>query len=158
MTVRGARLEDARAIARIHVDGWRAAYRGILPDDVLAAQSVDRREGQWREWIPLGRALVAEHDGEVVGFAGVIAETGEIAALYVDPGHWRRGAGRALARASMAQLRDAGCDHAALWVFEENDGARAFYAALGFRPDGAVDEVRHGVRQLRLVAGLDSTL
>ncbi len=158
MTVRGARLDDARAIARIHVDAWRAAYAGILADEVLAAQSVDRREGQWREWIPLGRALVAEHEAEVVGFAGILVETGEIAALYVDPRHWRRGAGRALTRAAMERLREAGCENAALWVFEANHSARAFYAALGFAPDGAVSIHERGVAQLRLCAGLEGTL
>jgi len=158
MNVRAARLEDARAIAEVHVAAWHAAYRGLVADDVIAERTVERREAQWREWIPISRALVAEDGGEIVGFAGVILETGEIAALYVDPRHWRRGAGRALLEGAKERLREAGCPDAALWVFEENHAARAFYEALGFAPDGAVDTGEHGARQLRMVAGLDSTL
>jgi len=28
-----ATLSDAKEIARIHVDTWRAAYRGIVPEE-----------------------------------------------------------------------------------------------------------------------------
>ena len=33
--IRRARPEDAEAVARVHVAGWRHAYRGLLPDDYL---------------------------------------------------------------------------------------------------------------------------
>ena len=48
MLVRAATIEDARAIATIHVETWRAAYAGIVPAAHLAALSIDEREVRWR--------------------------------------------------------------------------------------------------------------
>jgi hypothetical protein len=36
MVIREARLDDALAIARVHVDTWLSTYRGIVPEDYLA--------------------------------------------------------------------------------------------------------------------------
>jgi len=40
MAIRTARFQDARQIAEVHVDSWRAAYRGIVPDSLLEGLSV----------------------------------------------------------------------------------------------------------------------
>ena len=41
MNVRPARPEDARRIAEIHVETWRATYPGVMPQEVLDGLSVD---------------------------------------------------------------------------------------------------------------------
>ena len=57
MIIRPARPDDANAIARIHVETWRDAYAGILPDRVLVNMSISREKGGWsstllnREWV-----------------------------------------------------------------------------------------------------------
>ena len=43
MLVRASTVSDARRIAYIHVETWRAAYRGQMPDAVLDALDVERR-------------------------------------------------------------------------------------------------------------------
>jgi hypothetical protein len=53
-TVRRAALADAAAIAGVHVRAWRAGYRAIVPDAVIAAQSVSERTGQWQGWLSGG--------------------------------------------------------------------------------------------------------
>jgi hypothetical protein len=47
MILREARPADAAKIARVHVDGWRTTYRGIVPDDYLAALSYEAQERSW---------------------------------------------------------------------------------------------------------------
>jgi hypothetical protein len=47
--IRSATPGDARAIATIHVEAWRAAYRGIVPDEYLDSLSIDGRESTWRQ-------------------------------------------------------------------------------------------------------------
>ena len=42
MDISRASPEDAYAIAKIHVDSWREAYRTILPAEYLAALSVKK--------------------------------------------------------------------------------------------------------------------
>jgi GNAT superfamily N-acetyltransferase len=151
--VRPARVDDAPAIARIQTRGWQVAYRHVFPPVRLDAGGfVD--EGRWRERIvhpPRGWAtIVADSSGAVAGFACVgpsrdQLDVGELYAIYVDPGRWRSGAGRALiAEAERALAGRWG--EATLWVLEENPRAQAFYAAAGWTPDGARKaEERFGV-------------
>ena len=72
--VRAATSVDAPAIARINVDSWLAAYRGIVSDRFLSRISTSARERAWRERI-LGDktrvTLVAERDRELVGYCGL---------------------------------------------------------------------------------------
>lgn len=93
---------DARRIAEVHVRSWKAAYRGILPDPLLDGLSVDDRERSWHALLSGDRdrwlTFVAEGTDGLAGFcsmatpsleAGAGEKTAEIAALYVDPEHWR---------------------------------------------------------------------
>lgn len=150
MRVRRAAPGDAAAVAGIHVRSWQAAYRGLMPDELLDGLSVAEREGMWRE-IASGRAeghllFVAERDGQLVGFCALAApgrdddagdDEAEIGALYVDPESWRSGAGRALIDVALSHLRSAGWREVTLWVLRDNQPALDFYAAHQFRPDGA---------------------
>lgn len=88
---------------------------------------------------------VLEADGIMVGFccSGSSeldvrdAHTGELHTLYVDPPHWRLGAGRRLITAALEGLRARGYQSAAAWVVTQNQSARRFYEAMGWRWDGA---------------------
>jgi GNAT superfamily N-acetyltransferase len=168
VVVRPAAEPDAAAIAGIHVRGWRAAYRGLVPEPLLAGLSLERRERGWRELIAAGRApsltLVGEVDGVVAGFCSVIAPTrdggappwtAEVAAIYVEPVRWRGGVGGALLERSLRDLAEDGWRRATLWVLERNDGAVAFYRRFGFAPDGAVKEdAALEAREVRMVRAL----
>ena len=167
MIVRTAVFADAEAIARIHVATWRAAYRGILPDETLAALSEDTRARQWREWLgDQSRGivvLVAEIDAAVAGFASLgpsrddDAALGawEIHAIYIDFPHWRAGLGRDLVARAVETSRTKGATRLTLWVLARNDAACRFYEAVGFALDGAlkvdhigpteVVELRYGI-------------
>jgi len=49
--IRPATLTDAAAVARVHVESWKVAYRGIMPDDVIARTDLAYRTGFWAERI-----------------------------------------------------------------------------------------------------------
>jgi GNAT superfamily N-acetyltransferase len=90
-----------------------------------------------RRWPP----LVAEVDGQIVGFVSVGAgreegADGELYAIYVHPDHWGTGIGRSLIEAGEARLRELGHREAVLWVLEDNPRARRFYEAAGWATDG----------------------
>ena len=164
-SVRRATPADAAAIAEVHGRSWQVAYRGIVPDDVLDGLSVVQRERVWADLLarddggPL--VLVGEHDGHVIGFCSALTQGrddpdhAEITAIYVDPGHWRAGAGSALLGAALAELRAAHCAAVRLWVFAGNERALAFYRCFGFAADGAemIDE-SSGRGEIRLRAPL----
>jgi GNAT superfamily N-acetyltransferase len=131
--IRPGTAADAEAVARVQVQTWQAAYADVLPHEPLMALSPEGRAEGWRNSPP----LVAEVDGQVVGFVSVGASRdeggdGELFAIYVLPDHWGTGIGRALIEAGEAHLRELGHGEADLWVLEDNARARRFYEAAGW--------------------------
>ncbi len=149
--IRPATLDDAAAIAEVHVRSWQWAYRGQLPDEYLDGLSstierrIEARRTELAHLPPEHRWWVAEQAGQIVGFA--ITEpshdddapplTGEVALIYLLPEAAGKGIGRALFAQAVADLRERGYQRATLWVLESNARARHFYEAAGWRPDGA---------------------
>lgn len=147
LSIRDATRADARAIAEIHVAAWRAAYRGLIPDDYLASLSVEKRTAFWEAIIatPGPRKLaLAGLDGEIAGFClfgptrdEAPSDIAELYSVNIHPDRWRLGAGRLLCEHAFRQA--AVREHTAmtLWVLKGNDGARRFYERLGYAHDGA---------------------
>ena len=139
-TVRPAEIDDAAAIARIHVATWRTAYRGLLPDDFLASLDEAGYAERWRRTLAdrSGRVYVAEAGGAVVGFAsggreraGEDGYEGELYAIYILDEAQGRGHGRGLVRAVAGGLRELGLRDVIVWVLRDNQPARRFYERLG---------------------------
>jgi len=128
--IRPGTPEDAEAVARVHVKSWDAAYD-------LEGPSFERRVQYHHDFPP----IVAEVDGEIVGFVGVGASRdsdadGELFTIYVLPEHWGRGIGRRLIAAGEERLLELGHRHVILWVLETNPRARRFYESAGWTADG----------------------
>ena len=49
MFIRFATPDDAERLASVHVETWKSAYRGQVPDAYLDALSVQDRPGVWHE-------------------------------------------------------------------------------------------------------------
>lgn len=93
---------------------------------------------RWRgELVPDCRIVVAEAEGEMVGFVTVDPVTGYLDQIVVSPRRWRTGVGTALlgaAKAISPRLLE-------LRVNADNDRAIAFYHRHGFAVVGnAVNE------------------
>jgi ribosomal protein S18 acetylase RimI-like enzyme len=92
---------------------------------------------------PKAAIFVADHDGDVVGYAYAAVEGYDYMALrapagilhdvVVDPGHRGRGVGRALAEAALAHLRSRGAPRVVLSTAERNEAAQRLFASMGFR-------------------------
>lgn len=163
MIIRSAAPPDAEALARVHGETWRTAYRGIVPDAHLdrLASSYDKRVARWREGltnpIPGTFVLVAEQEGRVVAFATGGAERdghpvykGELWAVYVLAEFQRRGIGRRLTHAVATELQRRGFASMLVWVLRDNP-SRAFYERLGGMPAGE-KEIEIGGKKLVEVA------
>jgi ribosomal protein S18 acetylase RimI-like enzyme len=143
--VRAATLDDVEGMVAVAVQAWEEGFRGIVPAEIDAreAWAPDRLRTRLRD-DRVARA-VAEVEGRIVGFVTFGASrdrdagrrTGEIWALNVHPDLWRHGVGRALVRHALAELRRLRYREVSLWTLADSDRARAFYAACGFRHDGA---------------------
>jgi GNAT superfamily N-acetyltransferase len=147
--VRNARVEDADAVASIHVRSWQAAHRGLIDQEVLDSLSIPERTANWRGFItePLPTSLgilVAVRDGAILGWASLGSgrdvdgvNDGEVYGIYADPDAWSTGVGVALLAAAEQRIVDAGHTRAYLWVLDGNDRADGFYARQGWELDGA---------------------
>jgi len=82
--------------------------------------------------------LVAERDGELIGYAGawIIFEEGHITNLAVDPSARRTGVGKTLLAALIEGLRGAGVHSATLEVRRGNAPAITLYRSFGFSVEG----------------------
>ncbi len=143
MILRPAKTSDASGIAAVHVAGWQAAYRHLLPGAYLDALDPAEREVRWSMRLPRG-VLIAEVDGQVAGFASTgrcrdkdLPDSTELYALYLAPDRWRHGLGSALLEAVVVP-------GLVLWTLAGNGGARAFYERRGFRTDGAAKTISPG--------------
>lgn len=141
LSIRSASIVDAGAIARIHVDTWRTAYKDILPADFLERISYDRSTQWWTGVLsappPRSCLWVLESKGELIGFAfggenraQDLPFDGELQAIYVLQQHQGRGGGRLLFDAVRNSLRENGLRSMLLWVLENNP-SRTFYERLG---------------------------
>lgn len=151
VVIRRANLDDADAIAKVHVASWHAAYRGILSDEQIEARTVERRRAQWAASVeqPDRITLVAcDEGGTIQGFASTLLLDGSdggfqsyLQTLYLDPGAQQRGIGRELLRATAIELRSAGIRNMALRTLRLNP-ARQFYERLGARlaPEGIAND------------------
>jgi hypothetical protein len=97
MNIRRATSSDADALAKVHIDAWRMAYRGLVPDSYLDSLDFDLRAERWRESLATGKGetYVAEGDQGVLGFLTIEAcrdpelagePVGEIWGIYLEPG------------------------------------------------------------------------
>lgn len=121
--------DDALAIAEVHVAAWQAGYRGLVPDEVLAGLSVERREIYWRDALIVGSPMVfvARVGDELAGWVavgpcrdtGAPVDAGELWAIYLREAYWGSGTGRALWHRARQWLVGQGMRSASLWVLAE---------------------------------------
>ena len=67
------------------------------------------------------------------GDADLEPTTGQLITLYVEPGWWGTGVGRAVHDAALDRLARRGVDRVVLWVLSTNARARRFYERQGWR-------------------------
>ena len=136
MTTRGARLEDAPAIARIYNEGIEDRVATFETEPRAAEDIV----GWLEEALPL---VVVEEEGDVVAWAvahryrprAAYAGVGDFS-VYVARSERGRGLGRAAVEALITE-----CEHRGMWklvsrVFPENEASLALCQSLGFREIG----------------------
>lgn len=141
LDIRPITARDAEALAQLHTESWRSAYRGILRDEYLDGDIRLERRALWQSRFqcptPGQFGLLALCDTVEVGFAfafaGADARRGTLLDnLHVRPD--RRGGGigtrllHAVAGHVMTHYPGEGLF---LWVYELNARTRALYERLG---------------------------
>jgi GNAT superfamily N-acetyltransferase len=148
--VRHARLEDVAAMARVQADAWRAAYRGLVPDDALAGLGGPDAVAAWAEAVaaqaPRRHVLVATAGSDIVGFTTLTtagdpdldpAVDAELAVLVIDPARTRQGHASRLLAAVADLAREDGFTHLFTWAPSSDDPLRRLLVESGWAADGA---------------------
>ena len=140
MHIRKATLEDAPAIAKVHVDSWRTTYKGIIPQSFLDKLDYDKRTELWINNIsnPINEVFVALNDDEqVVGFAtgskrekNREADAADLTSIYLLEQWQGFGLGKLLLKAVMEDFHEKGFTKAYVEVLAKNK-TRAFYQYYG---------------------------
>ena len=145
--VRYAIIEDAQSIAQINVAAWKEAYKGLLPEELLASRKVDeKRINAWKKKIDdkSFTVLVYEDDGEVRGYLSAgskrddIQYAHELYAIYVDPSFQKQGVGSSLFEEYKKIIKNSSFY---LYMLKGNAKASAFYKKMGGHRDMEYDRI-----------------
>ena len=139
--VRGAKLTDAKALARVFKESWLFAYRGMIPHLHLEHMIQQRTAAWWRNALKAGEGtLVLEVAGEVAGYATFGAARqrgpfqGEIYEIYLEPTHQGLGLGEHLFESCRHALDMRKLNGLIIWALLDNTPACDFYWRRGGRP------------------------
>jgi ribosomal protein S18 acetylase RimI-like enzyme len=160
MEIREIASRDLAMVRRIARETWADTYAGVIPEDAQR-KFVERVYSDemliWRR--ERGLFLVAETDGEILGFADFNRPFDDdrvvsLAAIYVSPKEQRKGAGSKLVEEGIRRYPDA---TAIVVRFEKrNDPARRFYERHGFEKIGEceVDFLGHTSKMVEMARSL----
>lgn len=148
--VRAADTGDADELASVHLESWRWAYRGLLPDRYLNRLRQEELAARWWRRLAADDAeeaiLVVEHDERLAGFVTFgprrddpswLGYSGEVFMLYLAPELVGNGLGRRLLESAFEDLARVRCHWVVVWVLAKNERARRFYERAGMQLDGA---------------------
>jgi ribosomal protein S18 acetylase RimI-like enzyme len=134
-------IDEASAMAALHVQCWREAYSEILPNELLNSFNDETRLPMWQSVIPNADrfVLAAYDDAKPVGFVisggsdekHIEDQDGHLWGLYIAVDYGRRGIGRRLIASAASDWLARGGTSMTIGVLAENIRARSFYEALG---------------------------
>jgi N-acetylglutamate synthase-like GNAT family acetyltransferase len=141
MLIRPVKESDIPAVAKVHVESWKVAFKGILSENFLEQLKAERFEKVWGDLLKRSNRLnlLIEEHKNVIGFISfeISAEEkksteGEIIALYIDYLSWRHGAGTSLIEQAKIHMKKNGFETAFLWTMAHNAISRSFFDKTGF--------------------------
>lgn len=123
MILRRALATDVPAMAQVAVAAYNQAFAGILEPEVLAQRDAGFFEAHFAPRVQ--HMHLAEQHGQVLGYS--LVTDGHLDQLFIAPQSQGKGVGAALLEQVEAQ------GTLSLECFRDNQRARAFYEAKGWR-------------------------
>jgi ribosomal protein S18 acetylase RimI-like enzyme len=144
--IREAKLDDAQAIAKVHIKSWQETYKGVVERSYLKGLSLPERIVQWRERIKENSKdywiFIAENEkGHIVGFisGGHSRDKklrkdfeGELCAIYILKEHQNKKVGTLLIQRLWAAFVEHNILSVYVGVLKENPH-KLFYMKHGAR-------------------------
>ncbi|MDA3884449.1 MAG: GNAT family N-acetyltransferase [Candidatus Delongbacteria bacterium] len=141
ITIRKANTSDIEGIAKVHFTTMMSTYKDLMPDDFLAARTLEERTAKWNETFESDYEIffVAESEGNIVGFCGGAKNDlpdlkdkyeYELKKIYVLKEYQGQGVGKMLIKKFVSKVKELGYNSLFLWVLGSNP-YRRFYDKLG---------------------------
>ncbi|MCL2521008.1 MAG: GNAT family N-acetyltransferase [Spirochaetaceae bacterium] len=132
LLVRSYREEDLSEILKLHSDTIAAINsRDYTPEQIAVWNYKDELTYQlWQNILAASYTMVAESDGQIVGFANMFLEQGYIDRFYVHKNYQRKGVGQALLVALEARAKE---EKLAKLTVESSITAKDFFEHNGFK-------------------------
>lgn len=141
-TIERAKSGDEEVLAYIQTESWKAAFKSILPPDVLEKKTeINRAITMYRRLLAqnIGNGYLlrvgnhphciawwdATREEDMPGYA-------ELICIHSLPERWHNGYGSKMIQTVLHDMSEAGYAKVMLWVFEQNHQARRFYEKHGF--------------------------
>ena len=129
MKLRQARGDEIPALWKLRTNAVAHACAAHYAPEVLAAWLASPAPASLHQLVARGGGTVVTEDGQLLGYAVLDADSGEVEAVFVDPAWHGRGIGRILLDALEADARAAGIEHLFL---SASLNAVPFYERAGF--------------------------
>lgn len=150
-------FDDRFAISHIYEEGWKYAYKDIIPKSYL--ESIPN--GRWVsnfDKTEINNLIMIENDS-IIGTSSYCKsrfsdfdDWGEIVSIYFLPEYMGKGYGKQMLDAVIRELAILGYHDIFLWVLEDNYRARKFYEKYGFKFINKYLNDNIGGKELREVA------
>ena len=156
ITIRKVLPEEAYEFAVLHINCWRDAYNGIIPEDYLDNMTVELNQRVERHKQSIENPNGCEFycvicDNKMIGML-IFAKSqdedkpdaGDVIAIYLLKEYWGKGYGKQMMDFAVAELRKSKYKEIIIWVLEENTRGIHFYEKYGMIHDGAEKEMQLG--------------
>ena len=139
--IRKINIEDIEKVAEIQVNSWKTSYKGIISDIFLRNITVEEKVKERKKDYKDSEFIVAEIDGEIVGFCRYIWENYhnsqikdadcEILSIYVKNDLKQNGIGTKLFQYVKDDLNNKNRNKMILWCLKDNISSKIFYKKMG---------------------------
>ena len=143
VVIRKVKQGDASDLAYIQTESWKAAFASILEAETLTkCTNIERATAMYQRLLDenKGNGYLLTVNGKPHCIAywdaardAAFAGKAELICIHSLPGNWRKGFGSQMMNQVLMDIKQAGFSEVVLWVFRDNQRARAFYEAKGFR-------------------------
>ena len=155
-SLRKARLSDTQEIASIHVNSWKSAFEGLMPERYINSYTLEDRNSEWLKVLKSGSesVIIAENKSRLVGFISYSEseDSLDLNKLYLCPSIYGKGVGYLLMKQMESEAKTAGIKLISLYVLDNNQSAIKFYSKQGFEfGDGCESEEFEGEKIIDLL-------
>ncbi len=140
--IRKVQTGDEGHLAYIQTESWKAAFKDILPKEILEKTTeLNRATSMYKQLIDecIGNGYILEVNGAPHCIAwwdkardDDMTDYAELISIHSLQDNWGKGYGTKMIEQVIEDIKDVGYTKIMLWVLVDNERARKFYESIGF--------------------------